>query len=117
MAEPTVLVVGETPSLGRALVDLLEAAGIATQYASEFPGAAPGARASGTPNVVVIASNSPHCATAREWLNGRHRPSRLLVVGSRDPRVLGAQEIERVDLPLEPDPFLRLVRSLMDAGD
>ncbi len=111
MAEPSIVVVGETPSLGRALVDLLEADGLSVQYRPHLESA--GVPGSGPAPVIVVASNTPYCATARRWLDGELGSSRLVVVGSRDPRVAPGSGIHRVSLPLRAAPFLQTVRGLL----
>lgn len=111
MGEASVVVVGETPSLGRALVDLLEADGLSVQYRTSLESS--GTPGAGAPTVIVVASNTPYCATARRWLDGELGTSRLVVVGSRDPRVAPGSGIHRVPLPLRAAPFLQTVRGLL----
>jgi hypothetical protein len=106
-----VLVVGETPSLGQAIADLLESDGVPVRYSPAGAAAfGPGVE---LPAVIVAACNAGQCGTARRWLAGEFDRSRLVVVGARDPALARASEIRFVPLPLEPAPFLRLVRSLL----
>ena len=111
MEETSVLVVGETPSLGRALVDLLEADGVSVRYLPNL-GDSEKSRVE-APSVIVVASNSPYCSTARRWLGGEFSASRLVVVGSRDPMVSPVSGIYRISLPLQAAPFLQTVRLLL----
>ncbi len=104
---PEVLVVGETPSLGRAIVDLLEAGGIRTAFVLDAR------EAKGSFAAVVAACNAAYCDTLRAWLRGELPPSPLVLVGSRDPVGRSLPEAHLVDLPLKPESFVSLVRSML----
>jgi len=112
MPRPDVVVVGETPSLGRALVDLLQSDGVKVRY---LPGSDAIRLAHGPrhPAVIIVASNAPYSATARRWLEGKLVANSLITVGSRDPVIAPLPNVHRVALPLEPGGFLRLVHSLL----
>ncbi len=102
-----VLVVGETPSLGRAIVDVLEAGGIPAQFVLDSNESKESYRA------VVAACNAPYCSTVRKWLRGELPGSSLVVVGTRDPLALTSPGVRRIDLPLRPKSFVAVVRSLL----
>lgn len=112
MNGPRVLVVGETPSLGRAIVDLLDAYGVATRFAPEVD-AAQRAGLRGV-RVIVAAANSGHCPTLRSYLRGELAGPQLVIVGSRDPLAVAGGGVHPVGLPLVPTPFVQLVRSLAE---
>jgi len=116
MEPPGVLVVGETPSLGRSIVDLLESEGVPARYTDELPREGTVASRGGRFPVVVAASNGHYCATARQWGANVGAGTALIVVGSRDPYVPLAH-IELVALPLVPSRFLLRIRSLLDAAE
>ncbi|MGA8664040.1 MAG: hypothetical protein WB809_03085 [Thermoplasmata archaeon] len=116
MDHPEVLVVGETPSLGRSITDLLVSGGVPARFVGDVRAEAPLASLARRFPVVVAASNSPTCSTAREWVRGELPDVALVVVGSRDPiltRVTPAVHV--VSLPLLPSRFLELIRELMAA--
>ncbi|HTP54304.1 MAG TPA: hypothetical protein VML94_05005 [Thermoplasmata archaeon] len=115
MAPPGVLVVGETPSLGRSIVDLLEASGVSAHYVDDIRAEEPLGTLGRRYSVVVAASNTHYCATARQWATGELPDVALVVVGSRDPFVTRAR-LQLVPLPLLPARLLGLVRSLLDGG-
>jgi hypothetical protein len=111
MPPPRVLVIGETPSLGRAIVDLLESDGVRCRYALDLD---PSQREDLRDiDVIIAAANTPYCATLRRQEQGLLNGHPLIVVGSRDPRVARNPKVHRIELPLEPAPFLRLVHSLV----
>jgi hypothetical protein len=114
MENPGVLVVGETPSLGRSITDLLESGNVRARcvldVASEQPLSTLGQRFS----VVVAASNGLYCATARRWARGELPNVDLVVVGSRDPIVAAGSNVHLVSLPLLPAKFLSLIRGLLE---
>jgi len=113
MERPTVLVVGETPSLGRSVTDLLESADVRTQYVGDLRRETPLSSLGGRFSIVVAASSGYYCATARQWIRGELPNVRLVVVGSRDPVLTGAGGVEIVALPLEPGRFLEMIRGLL----
>lgn len=114
MSGPPVLVVGETPSLGRAIQDLLEAYAISARLVSDLD---PADRAALRDiRVIVAAANSPQSRTLQARLHGHLRGPELVVVGSRDAPGVTAPGIHPVGLPLVPAPFVQLVRALL-AGE
>lgn len=105
---PRVVVVGETPSLGRSVSYLLDAAGIPIDTVATLDPIT--SRSPTLPPLIIAASSGPMCATARRWLQGAYPGSDLIVVGSRDPTVSAAPSIHQVALPLRPGDLLELVR-------
>ena len=102
-----VLVVGETPSLGRAIVELLEADGLSVQFVLDVK------QARGRYPAVVAACNNVYCSTFRTWLRGELPDSELVVVGTRDPLVRSSSGVHQVDLPLRPKNLLAVVNRLL----
>ncbi|HTW39691.1 MAG TPA: hypothetical protein VMF04_02380 [Thermoplasmata archaeon] len=111
MAPPKILVVGETPSLGRAIFDVLDAYGIESRYTIDL--AEVGREGLREVSVVVAASNSGYCSTLREQEQGRLNMHPLVVVGSRDPKAVAGPKVFPVGLPIEPVSFVQLIRSLL----
>lgn len=113
MSSSSVLVVGETPSLGRSIVDLLESAGIESRLVADIGAEPPlGTLADRFP-LVIAACNEPFCVTARRWARGEFPRTRLVVVGSRDPTLAGMPGATIVPLPLVPRPFVSLASALL----
>jgi hypothetical protein len=108
------VVIGETPSLASALVELLETEGVSVVAvrdlceAEALAGKGPGR---GRP-LLISASNGHYCPTARKWREGSLRDSELVVVGTRDPELRSSGHLHVVPLPLVPGEFLELVREL-----
>jgi hypothetical protein len=115
METPGVLVVGETPSLGRSIADLLESGGVPAQYVDDVRTQQPLSSLSNRYPVVVAACNEHHCATARQWVRGELPNVALVIVGSRDPLVPRAANVHVVTLPLLPSRFLGMIHGLLDA--
>ncbi|HTW56035.1 MAG TPA: hypothetical protein VMG36_06305 [Thermoplasmata archaeon] len=113
MAPPTVLVVGETPSLGRSIADLLESNGIATRFVLDIGGETPLGSLGKRFPVVIAACNRPFCGTARRWIRGEFPHTQLVVVGSRDPTLGQMAGVTVVPLPLLPRPFVSLASDLL----
>jgi hypothetical protein len=113
MSSSDVLVVGETPSLGRALADLLESDQLTCRYVEDL---AREETELGETSVVVAACNATYSPTARKWIRGDLPRTHLVVVGSRDPSITPESGIHLVALPLPPKHFLRLVRGLVEVG-
>lgn len=114
MTSPDVIVVEETPSLARSLVTLLESDGLEVTPAHllrEIPGllGVEGA----DPPVLVIASNSHYCESARRWAEGGLGDGELVVVGTRDPLLHSRGRLHVVSLPLDPVQLIALIRSLL----
>lgn len=115
MEPPAVLVVGETPSLGRSITDLLETGGFRAEYVPDLHGQGPLDTIASRYAVVVAACNAPYCTTAREWLRGTIPNIALVVVGARDPALAATGNLHLVPLPLLPARFLGLIRGLLEA--
>jgi len=116
MESPEVLVVGETPSLGRSITDLLVSGDVHARYVHDVRSEEPLANLAHRFPVVVAASNSPFCQTARQWARGEIPGVALVVVGSRDPVLADLpKKVHLVPLPLIPSQFLELVRELIAA--
>ena len=115
MGAPEVLVVGETPSLGRSITDLLETENVRARHVLDLRDEGELSRLWLRAPVLVAASNGPFCTTARRWIRGEFPGVALVVVGSRDPVL--TPELNRVHLvalPLQPDRFLGLIQELLD---
>jgi hypothetical protein len=108
-----VLVVGETPSLGRSIADLLEVWGIPNRYVHDLSvEPALGTLHERYP-VVVVASNASFSPTGRRWLRSELPKVELVVVGSRDPALAATAGLHAIELPLAPDRLLAIVRDLL----
>jgi hypothetical protein len=116
MGSPEILVVGETPSLGQAIADLLEAAGFPTRLVPSVRGVAPGGFGEGSYRVVVAACNASDCFTALAWGRGDFPRTSLVVVGSRYPAAEPAPNVHVIRLPLQPAHLVAVVRSLLTPG-
>lgn len=108
------LVIGETPSLGRSITDLLESGDIQAQYVLDVASEQPLSDLARRYPVVVAASNGLFCTTARRWARGELPKVELVVVGSRDPVAIGGANLHAVPLPLLPATFLDLIRGLLE---
>jgi len=109
-----VLVVGETPSLGRSITDLLESGDVRAQYVLDLASEQPLSTLASRFRIVVAACNGLYCTTARRWVRGELPNVELVVVGSRDPVVVGGANLHLVPLPLLPAQFLGLIRGLLE---
>jgi hypothetical protein len=114
MAESAVVVIGETPSLASALVELLETEGVRVVAVHDLREAELLAGKDPLPAhpLLISASNGHYCPTARQWPEGSLRDSELVVVGTRDPDLRSCGRLHVVPLPLVPTEFLDLVREL-----
>jgi hypothetical protein len=112
MENQTVLVVGETPSLGQSIVDLLESGNVPTRFVHDVTTQAPLSSLFERFPLVIAASNRYVCATARRWSRGEFPDVVMVVVGARDPALTDMRGVRVVPLPLLPGPLLALVRSL-----
>ena len=117
MESRKVLVVGETPSLGRSIVDLLDSGGVPNQLVRDLEVELPLTSLSHQFQLVIAACNQRWCATARRWALGECPDLTLVVVGSRDPGLPVVPGVRVVPLPLRPARFLSLVRSLIGSLD
>lgn len=119
MSSPGVLVIEETPSLASAIEDLLRSDGIPVEAVAESQHGlrAYTAQTGRRPRVIVCASNTHRCETARRWFRGEFTAEELVVVGSRDPGLQSGGHLHVVSLPLTPTKFLDLIHSLVgEAG-
>ncbi len=117
MGRPGVLVVAETPSLGRSIADLLEAGAVQTRLVYDVSAEHPLSTLSDRFGVVISACNGRVCATARRWAHGDFSGVAMVVVGSRDAELSAISGIEVVPLPLLPGPFLVTVNHLLASAD
>jgi hypothetical protein len=114
MHRPGAVVIGETPSLGRAIAELLETDGVRTHYLeAQRDGALVRALAPTHP-VIVVACNASFCQTVRQWLAGEFLSVPLVAVGTRDPVGRDVPGIHPLGLPLDPSELLRVVRGLLE---
>ena len=113
-----VVVVAETESLAGSLSTLLRSTGIATDTITPLEALETlGERAGPVrPSLLLVASNSRHSETARRWIQGEFPGADLILVGSRDPALVDAPQVRRVDLPLRPDELVELVRQRVTAA-
>lgn len=112
-----VLVVQETPSLGEAILELLRSDGFEVESVQDSNGSLGSwtRKAGHPPKVLICASNSHRCETARRWFRGDIQANDLVIVGSRDPGLQSAGHLHVVGLPLTPTRFLELIHRLSDA--
>jgi hypothetical protein len=111
-----VLVVGETPSLGRSIADLLESGGIPVQYVLDLGTPPPLSGPAHRYGVIIAACNVPHCVTVHQWSRGPLSNLDLVVVGARDAAVIPGARLHLVELPLLPSQFLGLIRQLLEGA-
>lgn len=109
MSGSDLVVVAETPSLGRSLLDLLESGGHTGRLVVDLPSELPAEWVRSNDPVVVVACNAAFCRTARRWARGEFPFVRLVVVGSRDPVLATLPRVEVVRLPLSPSALLMAV--------
>jgi hypothetical protein len=107
-----VLVVGETPSLGRSITELLESENIPTRFVYDIGTEVPWPALAAQFPVVIVACNGPFCRTARRYARGELPHVSMVVVGSRDPAVHGIPGVRVIPLPLAPGPLLAAIREL-----
>lgn len=107
------VVVGETPSLGRSIGDLLLSEGIPCRMVADLGPGELGSWLPGEEPVVLVACNEAYCRTARRWTRGELPGARIVVVGARDPGLARASGVRVVPLPLERERLVALVRDLV----
>ncbi len=107
------MIVAETPSLGRSIVDLLVDERIDCRLVSDLTDRELATWAPGREPVVVVACNEPYCRTARRWSRGELGGAPLVVVGARDPELWRLPGVRVVPLPLHREPLLALLRDLV----
>jgi hypothetical protein len=117
MEAPRVLVVGETPSLGRSITDLLESENVPTRYIYDLDAESPLGSLASRYSVIVAAASGYFCTTVRRWMRGEMPGVKLVVVGSRDPVLGSTREVRQVGLPLEARGFVSTVRELLRSAD
>jgi len=108
-----VLVVGETPSLGRAVADLLDSEGISHRLVYDVRSDGPTEHVADRYTAVIVACNEQYCVTARLRARGGVPGVALVIVGSRDPILSKLSGVRVIPLPLRPGPFLAEVNSLL----
>lgn len=113
MAGPRVLVIGETPSLGRSIFDLLESEGVPCSFDDGLDTEGPLSTLHRKYPVVISACNEHYCTTAGRWAHGELPQVELVVIGDRDPRLTQIPGIRVVSLPLAPDSLVTLVNRLL----
>jgi hypothetical protein len=109
----TVVVVAETPSLGRSLVDLLLSEGISCRLVSDLTPGELETWVPGSEPVILVACNEAYCRTARRWARGELPGSTLVVVGARDPELRNIPVIRVVPLPLRRESFFAVLGDLL----
>jgi hypothetical protein len=109
----TVVVVGETPSLGRSIGDLLLTEGIPFRLVSDLNPREVDSWVPGPAPVLLVACNEAYCRTARRWARGELPGTSLVVVGARDPELRGLRGARIVSLPLQQEPLVVLLRDLI----
>ncbi len=117
MRAPRVLVVGESPSLGSSISDLLGAGDVPHRLVVQLDSESPLETVRERYLVVVAASNGYYCSTGRRWLQGELPGIALVVVGSRDPLLGHSPGVHRVALPLDPGLLLETIRGLLRGSD
>lgn len=110
------LVVGETPSLGRSIADVLEAGGVPIRLVYDVSAAHPLATLADRYPVVVVACNEHFCATVRRWAREEFPGVAVVVVGDRDPGLALFPGVRVVPLPLRPASFVAQVGELLAAA-
>ncbi len=113
MSDRVVVIVGETPSLGRSIGDLLATEGIPCRVVSDLTTDELESWRVGRAPVVLVACNEVYCRTARRWDRGELPGASLVVVGARDPELRNVRGAQIVPLPLRREPFVALVRDLI----
>lgn len=112
MSPRTVVVVGETPSLGRSIGDLLLTEDIPCRMVSDLSPREVEAWPAERAPVILVACNEAYCRTARRWSRGELPGTTLVVVGGRDPELRGIRGIRLVPLPLQREPLVALIHEL-----
>jgi|GEM_PF-1244440 len=107
-----VLVIGESPSLGRAILDFLEADGFSVRLAYDPSSEGRPDEIAERYRVLVVASPGPYCDVARRWIRGDFPGLAMVVIGSRDPQLERIPELHRVPLPIDPQLLSTTVRRL-----
>ena len=112
-----VVVVGETPSLGAAVNELLLSDRYDSRLVSSLESAERllrGHRPS-DPTVIVTAANGAFCATFLLWPKSSLRDLELVVVGDRYRTVVPSPHVHVLRLPIDPEELLGLVRRLLES--
>ena len=104
------LVVGECPSLGRCVADLLGAYELETRFVVDIAATGPVTTLAERFGRVIVASTGYWCTTLRRWLAGEMPGVRLIVVGSRDPLLHTAEGVVSFDLPIDAARLITEVR-------
>ncbi len=105
-----VVLVSETPSLGAALLGLLEAEGYSARSVRSVREARALLRRPGTEDaMLVVASNGWSSDTMTEWSSGKLGERPLVLVGSRDTHLRSHRSLYVVHLPTRPSELLSVV--------
>jgi hypothetical protein len=96
-----IVVITETPSLGRAIADLLETRGLEHRVIEDTKGGVPAFAIENRERLLVVACNSSYCETARRYVRGELSGVQMIVVGSRDPVLTGLPGVVVIPLPLD----------------
>jgi hypothetical protein len=115
MDSSSVLVVAETPSLGRSIAQVLTSSDIPCHLVPRIGSVEVAHPPVALAPVIVVACNETYCETARRWAGGELPGFSLVVVGSRDPRIATLSGVHWVPLPLRPSELIDLTRSLRSA--
>jgi hypothetical protein len=113
MASGSVLVVGETLSLGRSIAQVLASSDIPCHLVPRIASVEIEHPPVPLAPVIVVACNEPYCETARRWASGSLPGFALVVVGARDPRLGAMSGVHQVPLPLQPSALVELTRGLL----
>jgi hypothetical protein len=116
MEVESVLVVGESASLGRSIADLLTTSGLKAQFVRSLEDLTSLETAASDSRVVVAASPGFYCSTLRVWMRGGLPGSKLIVVASRDPLLDRAGGVLKIDLPLDAAQLVEAVCGYLSAS-
>jgi|HubBroStandDraft_1064217.scaffolds.fasta_scaffold48546_1 hypothetical protein len=114
MRAQTVLVVGETPSLGRSVFDLLESGSVPCRFVHDVVAESPLFNLAERFPIVVTACNDAFCSAGRRFVRGELPGVTMVIVGSRDPALQSGStaQLHVVSLPLIPSRLMSLVSAL-----
>jgi hypothetical protein len=110
MTPRPLVIVGETPSLGRSIGDLLVSEGIPCRLVSDLTPRELESWPSGPPPVILVACNEVYCRTARRWARGEFPGAALVVVGARDPELRFVRGARVLPLPLQRERLFGVLR-------
>lgn len=115
MEVPPVVVFGETPSLAASITELLELDGIPVRREDCLSRVLQSTSGAGeTPPLILVSTSTGYTADLlRDWQAGSLRDSELILVGPRDAGLRSFGRLHVARLPLAPDEFITLVRTLL----